>query len=120
MQTAEPLELLLPGNWQLSFTEHVSDDTGAGAYLFKLAGTVSADVRDVYNGQAHWYGYWQVIEARLLLDLREVSARCNSCLGSGAVRAWQVELEQVGTTRFSGTLYRDENDTQTVVFERVD
>ncbi|MEO0564250.1 MAG: hypothetical protein AAF125_19250, partial [Chloroflexota bacterium] len=96
----------------------VEDSTGAGEYDFKLAGTLNADVSDIYSGRSTWHGYWEVVDAQLMLDLREVSARCNSCLGGGATRRWLVELEQVREQAFSGTLQRDE-DAHTVLFERV-
>lgn len=119
MQTVEPLEMLLPGTWRLVLIDDTATNlTGAGAYDFKLAGTFNARVHDTYSGTATWHGYWEVKEARLVLQAQEVSSRCNSCLGSGTAYNWTIELEQVGESAFTGQLQRD-NDTQPIIFERV-
>ncbi len=120
MHAIEPLEMLLPGTWQLAFAEKdtTTNPTGLGTYTFKLAGTFNAEVRDTYSGTATWHGYWHVVDARLVLQAQEVSSRCNSCLDSGTAYHWTLELEQVSETTFTGQLRRDD-DIQTVIFERV-
>jgi hypothetical protein len=113
----EPLEFLLPGTWRLSFTDTIDDDTGAGTYDFKLAGTFNAEVRDLYSGTAIWHGYWEIRDAQLVLTAQEVSSRCNSCLGGGTTYNWIVALEQVTDRAFTGVLERDDQHL-TVLFER--
>jgi hypothetical protein len=117
MERAEPLEMLLPGTWHLTFQQDVEDSTGAGAYTFKLAGSFNAHVRDLYSGQATWHGYWHIESARLHLQAQAVSSRCNSCLGGGTAYEWAVELEQVADDVFTGVLRRD-HDAQPVIFRR--
>lgn len=117
MLNLEPLEAILPGNWTLSFADHYGDKTGEGAYTFKIAGVFDADVRDIYSGRATWHGYWQVDNARLILDAHEMTSWCSSCMGGGASHQWILELEHVTDDAFSGIM-RIGDTERTVVFER--
>ena len=117
MISSEPIEYLLPGQWTLSFTDELEDQSGAGSYTFKLAGVFDADVRDTYSGRAQWHGYWEVEAARLLFTAHQMHARCMSCLGGGSKQHWEIELEQVTDDAFSGLLRR-EGVTRPVLLQR--
>ncbi|MEL6270032.1 MAG: hypothetical protein AAFV33_08215 [Chloroflexota bacterium] len=120
MIALEPLARILPGTWTLRFGDEQAAVTGAGEYTFKLAGVFDADVRDDYSGRAHWHGYWQVEDARLILSSQETTSWCSSCMGGGSAHNWTIELERVHETVFSGTaMIREENTERDVIFERV-
>jgi hypothetical protein len=120
MFAVEPLEGLLPGTWRVSFVDNNGDITGTGEYTFKLAGTFNAEVRDVYSGQATLHGYWEIQEARLVMESQEMTAWCTSCLGAGIAHRWTVELEIVGDDAFSGeAVIHNDNTTRDILFERV-
>lgn len=118
MLNLEPLEALLPGTWTLAFVDAEGDKTGEGEYTFKIAGVFDADVRDIYSGRATWRGYWQVEDARLILDAQEMTAWCSSCMGGGVSHEWTIELERVTDDAFSGIL-RAGDTKRKVVFKRV-
>lgn len=115
----EPLELLLPGEWQLIFPNAPQAMSGSGTYTFKLAGTFTAQVRDIYSGSATWHGYWEVRDAHLHLTAQEVTARCSSCLDGGSNINWVLELEQVASGAFSGVLAQEAEPPLMAVFQRV-
>jgi hypothetical protein len=99
----DPMEEILPGQWRLSFPDAVNE-SGTGWYQFKIAGTFDAQVVDALAGQATLHGYWQVVDAKLILKGQEVSPTCTSCLDAGNGIHWVIELEQVGTQNFSGQI----------------
>lgn len=120
VEQIEPLEMILPGIWRLSFIDNHEDITGEGEYTFKLAGTFNADVRDFYSGQSVWHGYWQIEDAQLVLNAREIDSRCSSCLGAGAAHNWTIELEHVHDDAFSGVLKTEDSHIhRATLFERV-
>ena len=99
----DPMDEILPGQWRLVFPDAVNE-SGTGLYQFKIAGTFDAHVVDAIAGQATLHGYWQVVDAKLILKGQEVSPTCTSCLDAGNGIHWVVELEQVGTQHFSGQI----------------
>lgn len=115
-RVADPMETILPGEWRLTFEDHPQNITGAGVYTFKLAGTFDADVRDIYSGHARWHGYWEIIDAQLVLNANEVDATCSSCVGAAAAHNWTIKLEQVNDHQFSGVLSSGDDEPQRVVY----
>lgn len=119
MNRLEPLEMLLPGTWEVTLPSSKQNASGNGIYTFKIAGTFNAKVTDVYSGEITWHGYWQITNAYLILQMQEITPWCTSCIDGGITQWWKIELEQVGETRFTGTIITDgDANQQTIMFTR--